>query len=183
VHGADRARRFADEIRDELRVKEMGFDEGPRARPSLLPNLRVLGPRLGARVNDVRTALQAGDFEELPDGGVRVAGLDLASDDVIRGERVAVEGWAIAEEGPLSLALDTGLDDELLLEGRALDLIRAVNDARKAAGLELTDRIDLRVPSAEADVVGGHRDWIAREVLAVSIEVDPVATEPSVTKA
>jgi isoleucyl-tRNA synthetase len=183
VHGAARVERFADEIKDELRVKEIGFDQGPRARPSLLPNLRILGPRLGARVTEVRAALQAGHFEELPGGGVRVAGLDLGPDDVIRGERVAVEGWAIADEGGLSLALDTALDDELVLEGRALDLIRAVNDARKSAGLELTDRIHLRVPSTEEDVVGAHHDWIAREVLAVSIEVDPGAAEPSVSKA
>src|SRR5439155_1623847 len=57
VRGAGLARRHADEIRDELRVKEIGFDEGPLARPTLLPNLPVLGPRLGSRVNDVRAAL------------------------------------------------------------------------------------------------------------------------------
>ena len=135
VRGAPRAKAHAEEIRDELRVKEVGFDEGPVAVAPLLPNLRVLGPRLGARVNAVRAALQAGDYENLPSGGVRAAAIELGPDDVIRGERVVMEGWALVEQGPVSLALDVTLDDELRLEGRVLDLIRTLNDLRKTAGL------------------------------------------------
>jgi isoleucyl-tRNA synthetase len=182
VRGAPRASAHADQIRDELRVKEIGFDEGPVTRAKLLPNLRVLGPRLGAKVNEVRAALQASDYEDLPRGGVAVAGIELGPDDVIRGERVVMEGWALAEEGPMSLALDVTLDDELRLEGRVLDLIRTLNDLRKAAGLELTDRIRVTLPGWGADLLP-PTDRIKDEVLAVSIDADSSATEPIIVKA
>jgi isoleucyl-tRNA synthetase len=182
VRGAARAKRHVEEIRDELRVKEMRFDEGPLARPTYRPNLPVLGPRLGARVDEVRAALQTGAYEELPGGGVRVAGIDLGPQDLIRGERIAQEGWAIAEEGPISLALDVALDDELRLEGRVLDLIRSLNELRKTEGLELTDRIRVELPEAEADLLR-HADWIKDEVLAVSLVVDPSASGPRIHRA
>jgi isoleucyl-tRNA synthetase len=182
VRGAPRATAYAKEIRDELRVKEIGFDEGPVTVAKLLPNLRVLGPRLGAKVNAVRAALQAGDYEDLPRGRVRAAGIELGPDDVIRGERVAMEGWAFAEEGPMSLALDVTVDDELRLEGRVLDLIRMLNDVRKAAGLELTDRVRVTLPESEADLLP-YADWIKDEVLAVSLDTDPTTTEPIIVKA
>jgi isoleucyl-tRNA synthetase len=182
VRGAAGAQAHEEEIRDELRVKEIGFDQGPLAKPVLRPNLPVLGPRLGARVNEVRAALAAGDYEELPGGGVRAAGMDLAPEDLIRGERVAVEGWVLAEEGPMSLALDVALDDDLRLEGRVLDTIRAVNDLRKAAGLELTDRIRLTLPESDAELLR-HQDWIKEEVLAVSLDTRAGATDPVIEKA
>jgi isoleucyl-tRNA synthetase len=182
VRGAARAGKHVAEIRDELRVKKIGFDEGPVSRATLLPNLPVLGPRLGPKVNEIRAALQAGRYEELPGGGVRVEGLDLAPEDVIRGERVALEGWATAAEGPISLALDLAMDDELRLEGRVLDVIRALNDLRKSAGLELTDRITVTLPGTEADLLG-HADWIKEEVLAVSVDTDPGTTEPRIARA
>ena len=182
VRGAGLARRHADEVRDELRVKEIGFDEGPLARPTLLPNLPVLGPRLGSRVNDVRAALQQGDYEELPDGRIRAAGIELEPADVIRGERIAMEGWAIATEGPISLALDVSLDDELRLEGRVLDMIRTLNDLRKEAGLELTDRIRVTLPEAEVDLLR-HADRIKEEVLAVSLDTASGAAEPRISRA
>jgi len=172
----------ADEIHDELRVKEIGFDEGPVARPTIRPNLPVLGPRVGSRVNDIVAALRAGDFEELDGGRIRVAGLDLGPDELLRGERIALEGWAVADEGPISLALDTELDDELRLEGRVLDLIRTLNDLRKAAGLELTDRIRVTLPPADAELLG-HAERIKDEVLALSLHVDGSATEPVIARA
>ncbi len=70
------------------------------------------------------------------------------------------------------MALDTTLDDELVLEGRGFDLIRLVNSMRKEQGLELTDRIVLTVPDAESELVERHGDWIKGEVLAVEIRVD-----------
>ena len=182
VRGANLARKHADEIRDELRVKEIGFDEGPAARPTLLPNLPVLGPRLGPRVNLVRAALQAGDYEELADGRILTAGIELEPGDVIRGERHAMDGWAIAAEGPISLALDVTLDDDLRLEGRVLDMIRTVNDLRKAAGLELTDRISVTLPQADAELLR-HADWIKDEVLAVSLDTDQGTREPRIAPA
>ena len=127
-------------------MDEVGFDEGPVAHVRLLPNLRVLGPRLGAKVPAVKAALERGEAEELGDGRVRVAGEELAADEVIRGERVEIPGWAIADDVTLSIAIDTAIDPELALRGRVYELIHTVNTMRKDAGLELTDRIVLDAP-------------------------------------
>jgi isoleucyl-tRNA synthetase len=168
VEGANGASAHAAEIADEVRTKEVEFG-AVEAELRVKPNLPVLGPRLGKELRTIQQALQAGEFEELEGGRFRVAGHELEPNEVLV-ERSGREGFAVASEPGLTVALDTALDDELLLEGRAYDLIRGVNQLRKDEGYELTDRIVLTVAEAEADVVEAHRDWIAREVLATSIE-------------
>ena len=69
----------------------------------------------------------AATSSQLDDGRLRAAGEVLEPDEVIRGERVALEGWAIAEDDGISVAFDTTLDDELRREGRVLDLVHALN--------------------------------------------------------
>jgi isoleucyl-tRNA synthetase len=69
----------------------------------------------------------------------------------------------------VTVALDTTLDDELRREGRVYDLIRGVQNLRKAEGLELTDRIVLTVPQSDEELVERHGDWIKDEVLALEI--------------
>ena len=96
----------------------------------------------------MRAALEAGDFEELGDGRLRVDGHELSPDEVIV-ERRGKEGWAVAGEDGLTVALDLALDPELELEGRVRDLIHAVNAMRKEGGLEITDRIVLDAADAE----------------------------------
>ncbi len=182
VRGGERGRLHADVIREELRVKELEFDSDPEVEVTIKPNFPVLGPRLGGKVKQVAAALAAGDYEER-DGVVVAAGESLSGEEVIRVERVALEGWAIASDGGLSVALDPQLDDELVLEGRALDLVRELNELRKTSGLELTDRIALRLPPAASDLLPEWGDWIADEVLAVSVEVDGELAEPALAKA
>jgi isoleucyl-tRNA synthetase len=169
VEGANGASAHADEIADEVRTKEVEFG-AVEAELRVKPNLPVLGPRLGKELRTIQQALQAGEFEELEGGRFRVAGHELEPHEVLV-ERSGREGFAVASEPGLTVALDTALDDELLLEGRAYDLIRTVNQLRKDEGFELTDRILLTVPEPERDVVEAHGDWIAREVLATSIEI------------
>jgi isoleucyl-tRNA synthetase len=182
IRGARRAQAHADEIAEELRVKDVRFDEGPVVTARLLPNLPRLGPRLGPKVREIREALERGDVEELGDGRLRVAGEELDADDVIRGERVELEGWALAEDDGVSIALDTALDPELEVEGRVLDLIHRLNSMRKDAGLELTDRIVVTLPEDHADLLE-HADRIKEEVLAVEIRTDGGAGEPQIAKA
>jgi isoleucyl-tRNA synthetase len=182
VRGAPLARAHAQEIGDELRVKAVGFDEGPVAEVTVKPNLRVLGPRLGPKMAQVQAALREGSFEELPGGEISAAGERLAADEVLREERVSMEGWSLAHEGSVSVALDTSLDDELRLEGRVYDRIRQINEMRKDAGLELTDRIALRLPASDSALLP-HAEWIEREVLAVELRVDDAVAEPRIEKA
>ena len=168
VRGAQLAREHADEIAEELRVDEVGFDQGPVARVRLLPNLRLLGPRLGPKVREIKSALENGQLEELGDGRVRVAGVELEAEEVLRGEQVEIAGWAIADDLALSVALDTEINSELELRGRVYELIHTVNTMRKDAGLELTDRIVLTLP--DGDDLLPHEDWIKAETLASRIE-------------
>ncbi len=171
VRGADGARAHAAEIGDELNVKEVHFDEGPVARAQLKPNLRLLGPRLGPRLREVKAALDAGDYDELTGGGVRAAGEELAPDEVLRGEQLAVEGFAVAQDDVTSVALDTALDEELLREGRVRELVHRLNAMRREAELDLTDRIVVTLSAAEADLADGYEGWIKDETLALEVRV------------
>jgi isoleucyl-tRNA synthetase len=170
VEGARGAQAHADEIADEVRVKDVTFDR-VEAELRVKPNLPVLGPRLGKELRTVQEALQAGEFEELDGGRFRAAGHELEPDEVLV-ERCGSAGSAVASADGVTVALDTRLDDELLLEGRGYDLIRQVNSMRKEQGLELTDRIVLTLPDTESELVERHGDWIKGEVLAVEIRLD-----------
>ncbi len=163
--------KHADEIRNEIRVQKLMF-QLPANKVTLKPNLPVLGPKLGKDLQRVRAALERGEFE-LPSGGdVVVAGFRLSPDEVLGRERVGVgANWVFAEDDVVAVALDTSLDDELVLEGEAYELIHRVNTLRKEQGLELTDRIVLTVPEVQRELADKHGDWIAREVLATSIDV------------
>jgi isoleucyl-tRNA synthetase len=86
-------------------------------------------------------------------------------------ERGGREGWAVASADGVTVALDLGLDDELVLEGEAYELIHLVNSLRKERGFELTDRIVLTAPEAQRELLEKHGEWIKREVLAVDLAV------------
>ncbi len=180
VEGAPLAEGHADELRDELRVKEIDFGPVEATELHVKPHLPLLGPKLGKELGAVRTALAAGEFEQLADGGFRVLGHELGADEVLV-EHSGKEGWTVASEGGVTVALDTTLDAELELEGRVYDLIHTLNSMRKDLGLELTDRIAVTLPQADADLVERHAEWIKAEVLAVSLETDGVA-EPHIAK-
>jgi isoleucyl-tRNA synthetase len=180
VEGASGAQGHASEIADEVRVKDVVFGKVD-AELRVKPNLPVLGPRLGKKLRAVQQALQAGEFEELEGGRFRAAGHELEPNEVLV-ERGGREGWSVAAAEGVTVALDTSLDDALLLEGRGYDLIRLVNTMRKEQGLELTDRIVLTVPEAYSALVERHGAWIKDEVLAVDICVDG-ASEVSIAKA
>ena len=99
---------------------------------------------------------------------MRVNGHDFTPDEVLV-ERGAREGWALAEDGSLTVAVTTELDDELRLEGRVLDLIHQLNTMRKEAGLALTDRIRVTLPertpiSSRTRTGSRKRCWPPRSV-------------------
>jgi isoleucyl-tRNA synthetase len=171
VAGAAAAEGHADEIAEELRVKEVSFGDVEASELRVRPNLPVLGPKLGRELASLRAALEAGEFEELADGGFRAAGHELSADEVLV-ERHGKEGWAVAASDGVTVALDLALDDELVREGRVYELVHTVNTMRKEAGLELTDRIRLTIPETDADLLE-HSEWIARETLALSVETGP----------
>jgi len=179
VEGAPLAHAYSDEIAEELRVRDVEFGAVDASELRVKPHLPVLGPKLGKELGAVRAALEAGEFEELPGGGFRVAGHDLGPDEVLV-ERQGKDGWAVAAADGVTVALDARLDDDLRLLGRVYNLIHRVNSMRREAGLELTDRIKLTIPESDADLLE-HSDWIARETLAVT--VDASGSELALAKA
>jgi isoleucyl-tRNA synthetase len=176
VHYAGDHRALApllDLVADELNVKRVEFAESSHelGRWRAKPNYRTLGPRLGAGVKEVATAL-ARDDGSLAETFARgeqatVAGLPLGPDDVDLAQEVR-EGWGVASEGGLTVALDLELTPELRREGVARELVRLVQDARKAAGLKVSDRIVLGVETSGevAAALAAHREHVASETLA-----------------
>jgi isoleucyl-tRNA synthetase len=163
--------RLVEQIAGELRVKEVRFGPIEGATLRAKPNLPLLGPKLGQDLPAVREALAEGRFERLPGGGVQAVGHELSAEEVFV-ERSAPDGFALAEDAGLIVALDIRLDDDLRLESRALDLIHEIQNLRKEQGLELTDRIVIgyQANSDVAGVLDRHGDWVARETLAVRLE-------------
>jgi isoleucyl-tRNA synthetase len=177
VHGATLSASQVDEFLDELRVKTVvsSTDEAHFAL-RVKPNLPKLGPRLGAELSNVREQLARGEFESLDGGRFRVAGHVLEPGEVLV-ERIGREGWSVASEDGLTVALDTQLDDDLLLEGRLLDRIHEINVLRRESGLEVTDRIRLWLP--DDDLIVAYGDRIKSDTLAVSLELGELRLEKS----
>jgi len=171
VEGVGGIERYLPEIADELRVKEVSLEPIETSGLRVKPNFPVVAPRLGSAMPLVKQALDAAEFRALDDGRFEVMGYVLESAEVIV-ERLEKAGWEVASEGGVTVALDTTLDDELRQERRVYELIHKVNTMRKEAGLGLSDRIGLWLPKSDKDLLV-YGDWIAAEVLAVSVEVGP----------
>jgi isoleucyl-tRNA synthetase len=176
----DAVKRHRDQILEELNVKDLEIVAGDAELVSyrLKPNLPRIGKRYGKRIPAIRAALAdaaaagiasrsaAGEGFELDVEGETIA---FEAEDVLV-ESVAAEGYACAEEGGYLVGLDTRLDASLLQEGLARELVRTVQESRKQAGLEVSDRIVLRVTGSDAveDAVAAHRDFLMDETLASS---------------
>lgn len=166
------------EIAEELNVKSLEEIDtlSGLVRWTVVPNFRLLGPRLGPKVNDIKAALGRSDGSALSaelenDGFIEIEGIKLSADEVeIRAERHG--DFALSQEGPWAVALDLELDDELRLEGVARELVRTLNDLRKDQGFAISDRVvasiggDDRVRAA----IEKHGDWIASEILATALD-------------
>ena len=130
--------------------------------------------------DDVKAALATADGSRLQaaidaDGYVIVAGEHLNADELeVRAQRH--EHFALAQDGPWAVALDLELDDALRSEGRARELVRAINDLRKECGFEISDRIEMTIDgdAAVLSCVTDHKAYIAGEVLARSVTVGHV---------
>ena len=165
--------------KEELNVKEIALVEGldELRRPVLSPNFASLGPRLGPLAPKVATALSAADHAALREvlekegkASLRVEGRDvelLPTDVKVSWE--TAEGFVLIEEGDDAVALDVRLDDELRAEGDLRELIHRIQLARKEAGFEVTDRIELGYEGEIAEIFRRFPERIKGEVLAVSL--------------
>jgi isoleucyl-tRNA synthetase len=171
----------ADLVTAELNVKELDFvsDQGELVSYTAKPNYRTLGPRFGKSMPQVAAAVAALDAAHvasvLADGGevgISVDGSDhtLTPDDVTLALQ-PLDGYEVEAEAGHAVALALELDDELRREGLAREVVHAVQNARKEAGLEITDRIGLELGGDEALLAAAreHEDYLAGEVLANAI--------------
>jgi isoleucyl-tRNA synthetase len=173
-------------VTSELNVKELDFvtDTSELVSYSAKPNYRALGPRFGKNMPQVAAAVEALDADHvaavLAEGGeigIAIDGTDhsLGAEDVTLALQ-PLEGYEVEAESGHAVALQLELDDDLRREGLAREIVHAVQNARKAAGLEITDRIDLTL-SGDQDLIEAaqaHQDYLAGEVLAITVNWDIV---------
>ncbi|MDM7832672.1 isoleucine--tRNA ligase [Cellulomonas edaphi] len=179
---------YADLLAAELNVKAVALetaDAGAAERfgitQRLAVNARAAGPRLGRGVQPVIQASRSGAWRvdgatvvvTTPDGDVALEPTEYELTTVVAGGAHETSTAAVLPGGGF-VVLDLALDDALLAEGYARDVVRAVQDARKAAGLQVGDRIvlSLDVPREHVPAVEEHQEFIARETLAVSVTID-----------
>ena len=168
---------FGDLIADEVNVKtvELSDDVASLGRLELAVNPRLLGPRLGAQVQQVIRAVKAGDWTR-SDEGVTAAGIELEPGEYeLRLAAAEADSTAALPGSTGLIALDTRVTPELAAEGTARDVVRAVQQARRDAGLSVSDRIRLTIGAGDAvaDAVRAHAGFVAAETLAVSLDVRP----------
>lgn len=185
VDDADALAPYRDLLAAELNVKAVDLvtaDAGTAERfgitQRLAVNARAAGPRLGRGVQALIQAARSGAWRvdgdavvvTTTDGDVALEPAEYELTTVVGDEG----GAAAVLPGGGFVVLDLTLDDALRAEGYARDVVRVVQDARKAAGLQVGDRIvlTLDVPAEHLAAVEVHRDTIARETLAVSVEIE-----------
>jgi isoleucyl-tRNA synthetase len=160
-------------IRDELNVKRVEYAQelSEAVRPRAEGNPKLLGPKYGRDYARIRGALQAGQFEVDGDGRVRVAGFVLEPEEVTLSLE-PMPGFAAAADRGVLVVLDTSLSAELVTEGRARAAVRLIQDARKQAGLDVSDRITVRYLAGDgaAEAFEQHAAYIRRETLALQLE-------------
>jgi isoleucyl-tRNA synthetase len=153
----------------ELNVKSIEFlaDASSIATLSAKVNARVLGPRLGARVQEVIQKVRNGEFEVLGENTIRVGDITLNPGEVEVGF-AGKPGLAVESGAGFVVALDTAVTPELALEGQARDLVREIQDMRKEADLNIADRIRLAIVGA-SELLAAHGEYVKSETLCVEI--------------
>ena len=165
---------FGDIIQDELNVKHVDVegDWGAYASLRLQVDAKVLGPKLGPKMKDVLAATRSGDWK-LSDKRAQIAGVTLEPDEFVL-QLVPKDGITAAalSTNDVVLVLDAEVTPELEAEGARNDFVRLVQQARKDAGLHVSDRIALWIDTdaATAATLREHEAYVKEQVLAVDVQ-------------
>jgi len=187
----DRLRDYEDIVQDELNVKivHYGRNETELADLKAKADFRKLGPVYGSRMKVVANAIARVPHEALAtllaEGSLTLdidgEAIALSPDDIVI-ERTPREGLVVASEGDLIVALETEIDEALLREGLAREFVSRIQNLRKEAEFEVTQRIRIAYDGSAAvqQAIEAHRDYIQSETLALSCERDPAAVAEEV---
>lgn len=179
-------------IKSEVNVKELVITLAEESEIKLVkkikPQFKVLGKKVGGQMKAIAAAIAQMSQDDIAafeqNGTFTVEGYALTAEDVdILTEDMP--GWLVQQNGELTIALDIELSSELIEEGIARELINRIQNLRKSSGLEITDRIVLRLHSADDSIrnaVAHFGENIASQVLATSIEMVESLNEGTVVE-
>ena len=185
-------------ILSEVNVKEAEFifDTTGIITKKIKPNFKTLGKAYGKQMKEIASAFAG--FDQATISAIQTSGangldyvLPLPSGEVVLGPadyEISSEdmpGWLVATEGPLTIAMDIQISDDLKKEGVARELINRIQNLRKDSGFEVTDKIEVIIfadGNAREEIVPAldvYRNYVSAQTLALSIGVEDVADAPS----
>ncbi len=189
---ADNILHVKDLILSEVNVKELELLEEGNGMlvKSIKPNFKTIGPKYGKQMKAIAAmvnALSGDDIAKIESQG--------GWKGTIEGEQIELDmndfeiaaqdipGWLVASEGQLTVALDITISEELKAEGIARELINRVQNLRKDSGLEVTDRIVLKVETSEVirTAIKANMEYVCNEVLANDIQFEAVSADALIT--
>jgi isoleucyl-tRNA synthetase len=176
--------RLSEVVASELNVKEIEFvhEEAELVSYRVKPNYRALGPRFGKSMQQVAAAIEALEADAVADALKRGEEVGISidgKDHTLTAEELSLvmeplEGYEVEAEAGHAVALSLEIDDELRAEGLAREIVHAVQNARREAGLEVSDRIELSL-GGDDELIGAaraHEAYISGETLATSVSYD-----------
>ncbi|WP_340077084.1 isoleucine--tRNA ligase [Leptobacterium sp. I13] len=178
----------SDLIKAEVNVKEIELldDASALLVKQIKPNFKILGPRYGKDMNLISKEIQNFDqkmIQEIEEKGtiaVHINGksINLELDEVIISSQ-DIEGWLVASSGPLTVALDVTITEDLREEGIARELVNRIQNLRKDSGFEVTDKIDVKFQRHEAieKAVVSNLDYIKAETLTAELKFEEYMEE------
>jgi isoleucyl-tRNA synthetase len=173
---------MSDVILEEINVKAIEFidESSPIVRKTAIANFKIIGPKFGKIVNAVAkrikemTSAEVVQLEQTGTFSTEINGnaVTVMREDVTISAQ-SIEGWLVDSGDGLTVALDTTLTPELINEGLAREFVNRVQNMRKDAGLEVTDRIriNFEAPSRVTDAVKNLSDYIKSETLATQVNL------------
>ena len=170
-------------ILDEVNVKELEFVEDDNLlKKRVQPNFRILGKKYGKLMKEIAQAVKdmsQEDIRKLESEGVvsfnildQNVTINLDEVEVVNED---IPGYAVANDGALTVALDLEISENLRIEGQARELVKHIQTFRKESGFEITDRINITLEDSDVakNIISNFKDYISTQVLAKSFTISP----------
>ncbi len=169
-----------DVILEEVNIKEMEIlkDDSEIVNKSAKPNFKAIGPKFGKKVNQVANAIkqftknEIDKIEKQESVIIKIEGEEIEiSPEYLEIVSSEIKGWSVASEEGVTVSIDTELTEDLITEGLAREFVNRIQNMRKDAGFEVTDRININFVATKpfADYIFKFKDYISNETLAENI--------------